>query len=387
MSTVLIDDVLTHAVQAGDVPNIVAVAANRDGLIYCGAVGSRVVGDEAPITATTRMRIASMTKIVATVAALQQVERGAIELDSPVDNYLPEFAEVGVLDGFDGDIPRLRRPQARATVRQLMTHTAGFGYSFFNSSMRRWEKTTGTPHGASGSERIFTAPMVNDPGVKFEYGISTDWLGRIVERVSGQSLDAYLDDHIFKPLSMHHTTFSVPRARQAELAPTHVRGEGGSWVPLEAGADEAPEYCSAGSGLYSTPLDYLSFQRMLLGGGVHGDVTIVRPATIESLFMNQLDGLRLPSRMVSLEPAATADLGFATGSRWSLGLLLNSRRLPGLRAAGSGGWFGATNTHFWADPSSGLTGAIYMQCMPLMASGALRTSVNFERALYASISG
>jgi methyl acetate hydrolase len=386
MSTVLIDDVLTHAVKTGDVPNVVAVAANRDGLTYCGAVGPRVVGDEAPITATTRMRIVSMTKIVATVAALQQVERGAIELDSPVDNYLPEFAEVGVLAGFDGDVPRLRRPHARATVRQLMTHTAGFGYSFFNSSLRRWEQATGTPHGASGSKRIFTAPMVNDPGVKFEYGISTDWLGRIVERVSGQSLAGYLEDHVFKPLSMHQTTFSVPRAQQAELAPTHVRGEGGNWVPVEVGADEAPEYSSAGSGLYSTPLDYLSFQRMLLGRGAHGDVTIVRPATIESLFMDQLDGVRLPSRMVSLEPSATADLRFTTGSRWSLGLLLNSRQLPDMRAPGSGGWFGATNTYFWVDPRSGLTGAIYMQCMPLLAPGALRTSTNFERALYASIS-
>jgi methyl acetate hydrolase len=387
MSTVLVDDVLRHAVEAGDVPNVVALAANRDGLIYCGAVGPRVVGDEAPITATSRVRIVSMTKIVVTVAALQQVERGGIELDAPVDAYLPEFAEVRVLDGFDGNVPRLRRPSTRATVRQLMTHTAGFGYSFFNSSLRRWEQVTGTPHGASGSKRIFSAPMVNDPGVKFEYGISTDWLGRIVERVSARSLEAHLREHIFEPLAMCHSSFSVALARQAELAPTHVRGEVGDWVPVEVGADERPEYFSAGSGLYSTPLDYLTFQRMLLDGGSCGDVTILRPATIASLFSNQLGGLPVPSTMVSLEPSASADLSFAAGSHWSLGLLVNSRRLPGMRAAGSGGWFGATNTYFWVDPSSGITGAIYMQCMPLLAPGALRTAMNFERALYASISG
>jgi methyl acetate hydrolase len=385
MSILAIDDVLEHAVEVGDVPNVVAIAADRGGLIYYGAVGPRTVGDDVPISAGSRIQIASMTKMVATVAALQQVERDNLALDVPVDHYLPEFADVGVLVDFEGNFPRLRPPKTTATVRQLITHTAGFGYRFFNANIRRWEEVTGTPHGASGSSQIFAAPMVSDPGTQFEYGISTDWLGRIVEVISGQPLDAYLKEHVFDPLAMHATTFSVTCEQRPDFAPTHIRGEAGSWVSMSVGGNREPEYFSAGSGLYSTPSDYLSFQRMLLGAGTLGDVTILQPATVESIFTNQIGELNFPAGMVSLEPSAISSLNFGPGFKWGLGLLLNTEQQAGMRAMGSGGWFGVRNSHFWIDSASGVTAAIYMQCMPLMEPGALRTCISFERALYASM--
>ena len=197
-----IDGVLQAAVDGGVVPQVVAIAADRDGPIYEGAAGPRAVGESDPVTPDTQFRIASMTKMVATVAALQQVERGNLDLDAPVEQYRPEFADLQVLDGFDGDEPRLRPPATKATVRQLASHTSGLSYWFWNADMVHFEALTGTPNALSGKRGMFTLPLVGDPGTLYEYGINTDWLGLVVEAASGQALDAYFAEHILGPLGM-----------------------------------------------------------------------------------------------------------------------------------------------------------------------------------------
>ncbi|MBO0849527.1 MAG: beta-lactamase family protein, partial [Pseudonocardia sp.] len=252
MSTTAIDQVLTSAVTAGDVPNVTAVAADRNGIIYEGSAGPRVVGQPDPIGPDSMLRIASQTKMVATVAALQQVERGNLELDAPVDIYLPEFADIRVLEGFDGDTPKLRPAGARGTVRQLVTHTTGLGYDFFNADIARWQSVTGTPNVMSGSTAIFTAPLTCDPGTRFEYGINSDWLGRVVEVVSGQSLDAYLDANVLGPLGMHSTTFMMTDRQRANSVPVHMRGEDGAWAATEVDWSQQPQWWAGGHGLYST---------------------------------------------------------------------------------------------------------------------------------------
>ena len=210
-----IDEVLQTAVARGDVPGVVALAAGDDGVLYEGAAGRRAADAGDPITPDTMLRIASMTKMVTTTAALQLSERGRLELDAPVETYRPEFADLQVLEGFEGDAPRLRPPRTRATVRQLITHTAGLGYWFWNSEIDRYEQVTGTPNMLSGSDAMFTSPLLFDPGTRFEYGISVDWLGRVVEAVSGQSLDAYFLANITGPLGMTSTTARMTDAQRA----------------------------------------------------------------------------------------------------------------------------------------------------------------------------
>ena len=184
-----IDAVLQGAVDAGAVPNVAAIAADREGIVYEGAAGPRVGGRGDPVTVDTHFRIMSMTKMVATVAALQLMERGALDFDAPVESYCPGWADVQVLEGFDGDTPRLRPPASKATVRHLVTHTSGASYWFWNADIVRWEAATGTPNVLSGDNVIFTAPLVADPGTMFEYGINTEWLGKVIEAASGQTLD------------------------------------------------------------------------------------------------------------------------------------------------------------------------------------------------------
>src|SRR3954453_11315593 len=139
-----IDAVLERAVAGGAVPNVVAVAADHEGPFYEGAAGNRTAGTDQPLDGGTHFRIASMTKMVATVAALQLAERGELDLQAPIDTLVPQWTELQVLEGWDGDTPRLRAPATRATVHPLVTHTSGLGYWFWNEHLVRWEAATGT---------------------------------------------------------------------------------------------------------------------------------------------------------------------------------------------------------------------------------------------------
>jgi methyl acetate hydrolase len=380
-----IDQVLARAVEAGDVPNVAAIAADRDGLVYEGAAGPRAVGQDDPIGPDSMLRIASMTKMVATVAALQQAERGNLELDAPVDNYLPEFADLQVLEGFDGDTPKLRPAGARATVRQLITHTSGLGYWFLSKDLLRWLEVTGTPNVGSGSMEVFTAPLLADPGTSYQYGTNTDWLGRVVEVTSGQALDAYLDANVLGPLGMHHTTFLMTEEQRANSVPVHMRGEDGAWAATDFDWSQQPEWWAGGHGLYSTPRDYLAFQRMLLGSGTLGDAKILERSSVDAAFTNQIGSLDFPAEMPTSDPQSSCDVSLGPGLKWGLGLLLNTEQQPGMRAAGSGAWAGLFNTHFWVDPSSGVTGAIYTQFLPFVEPRAMKLYADFEQALYASL--
>jgi len=383
--TTSIDDVLQAAVGQGAVPGVVAMAANEDGPIYEGAAGVRSADAADPITADTMMRIASMTKMVTTTAALQLAEQGSLDLDAPVDSYRPEFAELQVLDGFDGDTPRLRPPASRATVRHLVTHTSGLAYWFWDANIDKYEQVTGVANVLPGTADMFQAPLMFDPGARYEYGINVDWLGRVVEAISGQPLDAYLAEHITGPLGMTNTTGRMTAEQRANSTPIHVRGEDGTWIATDIDWAQQPEYWGGGHFLYSTPRDYLQFQRMLLGRGSLGDARILAEATVAEAFANQIGSLDFPSSIATAHPELSADVNLGPGLKWGLGLLLNTAQQPGMRAVGSGAWAGLFNTHFWVDPASGITAAIYSQLLPFADGPALQLYVDYEQALYASL--
>ncbi len=379
-----IDRVLQDAVAAGAVPQVVAMAADRDGVIYEGAAGPRAAGSDDQVSPDTHFRIMSMTKMVATVAALQQVEQGNLDLDAPIDSYCPTFADVQVLDGFDGDTPRLRPPASRATVKHLMTHTTGLGYWFWSAELQRWEAATGTPPVLSGSNVIFTAPMLADPGTRFEYGINIDWLGKVVEAASGVTLDVAVKDGITGPLGMDETAFAPTVAQRADLPPIHVQGEDGAWVATEIDLNPTPDYWAGGHGLHSTPRDYLRFQQALLHDGAFEGTKILEPSTVDAAFTNQIGELDFPPAIPTADPASTYEFNLGPGYKFGYGLLLNTEDIPGHRRAWSGAWAGLCNTHFWVDRTAGITGAIYSQFLPFVPPAALQMYADFEAAIYAS---
>jgi CubicO group peptidase (beta-lactamase class C family) len=385
ITTIGIDQVLQDAVQQGVVPNVVAMAADHHGPIYEGAAGPRVAGGSDAVTPDTTFRIASMTKMVATAAALQLVEEGRLDLDDPVEKYRPEFANLQVLEGFDGDTPRLRAPRTKATVRHLVTHTSGVSYWFWNADIVRWQEITGTPDVTSGDEVIFTAPLVADPGTTFEYGINTDWLGRVVEAASDTPLDVLITERILRPLGMDHTAFAIGEEQRADLVPIHLRGEDGQWTTTEIDWARNPDYWAGGHGLYSTPRDYLRFQQMLLNSGTLDGVQILEHGTVDAAFSNQIGSLHFPEEIRTADPGSSADFLAGPGYKFGLGLLLNDHDVPGMRRVGSGAWAGLFNTHFWVDRKTGVTGAIYSQTLPFVEPPVFQVYVDFEKALYASL--
>jgi CubicO group peptidase (beta-lactamase class C family) len=391
MSTALdgaaIDKVLQNAVDSGSVPHVAAIAADRDGIIYEGGAGVRVAGQSNdPVGTSTQFRIMSMTKMVATTAALQQMERGDLDLDAPVETYRPEFADVQVLDGFDGDTPRLRPPASKATVKQLITHTSGLAYWFWNADLKKYEEVTGTPNVVPGVMEAFKAPLVADPGTRYVYGINTDWLGLVVEAVAGTTLDVVVKEQITEPLAMGDTMFALDDGRKQNVVDVHVHGENGAWTAAGGILNETPEWWPGGHGLYSTPRDYIRFQRALLRGGELDGQRILQESTVDAAFTNQIGDLDFPAVIETADPPITDSLRVGPGHKWGYGLLLNTDDVPGRRRAGTGAWAGLFNTHFFVDRTTGVCASIYTNSLPFIEQqGAWKVYGDFEEALYSAL--
>ena len=215
-----IDDLLNGVTADGSLHGIAATIVGRDGVLYEG-----VAGDARP---DSMFRNASMTKAVATTGALQLVEQGRLDLDATAASVVPEFGELQVLDGFEGDTPVLRAPKTQATVRQLMNHTSGCGYHFLNKKIFKFCADNDWPNVLQGKKKSISAPLVHDPGTIWEYGVSTDWLGQVIEAVSGKTLGEYLAENVYGPLGMTDSTFHPTDEQRARLLPVLSRQPDGS---------------------------------------------------------------------------------------------------------------------------------------------------------------
>ena len=380
-----VDELLEGGAASLAVPGVVAIVVNRDGVLYEGAAGRRSVESPAAVTADTMFRNASMTKALASVGALQLVEQGLLQLETPVASVLPEFADLQVLEGFDGDRPRMRPPATQATIGQLFNHTSGHGYWFNSGDLLRYHDVTGTPTVLSGQKAFLYTPLLFDPGTRWQYGISTDWLGQVVEAVSGRSLDVYLDEHVFGPLGMVDTTFSPSAEQRSRLMPVHARTSDGALALSGFELPVAPEIWPAGTSTYGTARDYGRFLSALLGEGAVGDVRVLRPETVELAVRDHLGGITLPEMMPSFVPELLNDVpSLPVRQGWGLGFHLVQEDLEGMRRAGTGDWAGLFNTYFWVDRASGLAAALFTQLLPFFDDRVIELLVGFEQAVYAS---
>ena len=378
------DRPLRAAVSDGRVPGVVALAADRDGTFYQSAFGRRGLVADAPMTLDTVFWIASMTKAVTGVAAMQCVERGRLALDRPAGEIMPELAEPLVLDGFDADGKPLLRPARRkVTLRNLLTHTAGFVYDVWNANQKRYVETTGFPAARSRTLASLNAPLAFDPGERWEYGINTDWVGRLVETVSGQDLNAYMREHIFTPLGMHDTGFVLNEAQRARMAPLHARQPDGSLQANPGGEMPKGEFFGGGGALFSTGPDYMTFLRMLLHGGTLNGAQVLKPATVALMAQNHIGDLNV-RKLSTVNSAVSNDAEFFPGmaKKWGLTLLINTEDVPGRRAAGSLAWAGLFNTYYWLDLKRRVTGVLLTQILPFADPTVLQLLDEFDTAVY-----
>ena len=328
---------------------IMTLVARRGEIVHWDAHGWRVQGED-PLDPNDIFRIYSMTKPVTSVAAMILVEEGRLSLDDPLSSVVPSFATVQVYD--DGS---LRPPARPILIRDLLTHTSGLTYGIFgNTPVDSLYRTRLNALDMGGdadleerTEVLASLPLIDDPGARWNYSMSTDVLGRVVEVVSGQSLDTFFRERIFEPLGMHDTGFHVPAGKTDRFAQVYFRGRNGLVAP--PGGDRftrPPGWYSGGGGLTSTAGDYLRFCEMLLGGGERDGIRVLRRETVDLMTRNHL-----PDEMIPI-------LGLP-GQGFGLGFGVSVGDNPGTYW-----WSGVASTYFWIDPAEEIIAFAWTQLQP-----------------------
>ena len=376
-SSSAIDDAMRGAVARKEVAGVVVMAADRKSIIYQGAFGVADIAEGRPLKLDALFRIASMTKAITSTAAMQLVEQGRFAIEDPVEKYLPEFAKLSVLESFDAATGAYRlRPATKAvTVRHLLTHTSGLGYPFTDPTTRDFKPRAG--------EEYRVGPLVFEPGERWLYGTSTDWVGRLVERISDQSLEDYFRQHVFTPLGMVDTFYFVPKEKEARLVTVNRRIADGSIARESVQPPTSGFTPIGGGGLSSTAHDYLRFTRALLNGGELDGARILSAGTVALMGQNHIGALGVPAQKTAI-PERSDDFSFIAHGRdkWGLGFLITADAVPGKRSAGSLSWGGINNTYYWLDPIRGITGVILTQFLPFADRKALALYDVFERGVY-----
>jgi methyl acetate hydrolase len=380
-----IDDVLRTGIAKRKIPCAVAMVATPEKILYQGAFGTRDAASKTPVTIDSIFAIASMTKAVTSVAALQLVDQGKLTLDEPVSRHIPEFAELQVFAGADASgKPILRPVRTPVTLRHLLTHTSGFAYAQWSKEMTEYEKLSGTtvPLGTVAPN----VPLIFEPGTRWQYGYSTDRTGKLVEAVSGLTLEQYFQRNILQPLAMQDTSFLLPPEKFDRWVSRYDRQPDGSLKQEPRQQPAPPKEFNGGGGLYSTAGDYVKFMRMILGRGVGGNGNrILQAKTVELMTSNQIGNLTA-GKLKSFDLARSADVDVHPGANdaWGLGFLINRTPYSGGRSAGSLAWAGLANTFYWIDPKRNLCATLMMQYLPFVDKEAVGLLGDFERAVYAS---
>jgi methyl acetate hydrolase len=381
-----IDTAFRNATGAAHIPGVVAMAAVGDDILYEGVFGSRHLGEGQAMSRDTVFRIASMIKVITSVAAMQLVEQGRIKLDEPVPGIDPLLAAPLVLEGYDAaGAPEVQPASRSITLRHLLTHTAGFTYRLWDAQALHYQQACGTLP-ARKRTALPHLPLMFEPGTRWQYGTNIDWVGKIVEMVSGERLDVYFQKRILGPLGMNDTGFTLTPAQRTREASAHRRKPDGALVaePLEKPSN--PTHFSGGGGIYSSAPDYLTLLRALMNGGRGNGVTILQPETVALMGRNQIGDIPA-GVMKTTNPALSNDVDFFPGVplRWGLGHMINLTPGPNGRSAGSMTWAGLLNTYYWIDPQKRVAAVFMTQVLPFADKPALALYRRFERGVYDAV--
>jgi CubicO group peptidase (beta-lactamase class C family) len=369
-----IDQHFERYVDDGRLPGWLAVVTRRGKIAHVGMHGQRDVEAGLPVQPDTLWRIYSMSKPITSVAAMVLVEEGRLELTDPISRFIPEFGASRVYVKGSGLKPVTVPATEPIRVWHLLTHTSGLTYGFHHAHpvdevYRRNGYEWGVPPGvdlASACAAWAGFPLVFQPGTEWNYSVSTDVLGRVVEVASGQSLDDFFAERIFGPLGMTETTFSVPEDDQERLAalysPDPETGRIARNEAMGAGALRRPTCLSGGGGLVSSPADYHRFTQMLLRGGELDGQRVLGDRTVAYMAQNHLPGgadLEQIGRPLFAETTMTG-MGFGLG----FSVVQDAAATKVLSSPGEFAWGGAASTAFWVDPVEDLTAMFFTQLLP-----------------------
>ena len=370
-----IDNLLTSISKNNPLPTFVVGGVNKSGLFYQYNHGNKIWSGNTPINENHLFRIASMTKAITSVAALQLVEQGQLQLDEPLDKLMPEMASIPILTK-DG---KLVKATKSITLRHLLTHTAGFGYPYFNDGLDKFKKNMPANYAYADLPRVFEA------GSSWQYGTNTDWVGKIVEKVSGKDLETYFRDNILLPLGMTRTFFNVPDDMVSEIS-TFGKLNGDHFV-----ADTVFQYknlklktFSGGGGLFSTFKDYAQFIRCILNDGTLNNHQIIKKSTVDLMFTNNIGELLTtvnvssPNYAYLLNPKTI----FFGANKYGLAWAIDQTGRKNIHNAGTVYWCGLGNTFYSINRKKGEAVLFFSNSFPLGNSFTEELYYNAEGAIY-----
>jgi len=376
--TAALSSFLKEATDRGDVPGVVVAVVNKDGVVYHEAFGRSRTLTSTPMTKDTIFNMASMTKPVTSVAIMMLVEDGKLKLDDEVAKYLPKYKDPLVISKFnEADSTYETRPAKRPiTIRHLLTHTSGIGYGFASPTLTKIMAKTGKAE--------LDLPLLFDPGESWAYGASTRVLGNVVEVISGQKIDAFLESRILGPLGMHDTSYLVPPSKYPRVVAVNARDAEGKFVERPMPATLTAQVAGDG-GLYGTAGDYGLFLRMLLNRGKLGDTRILSEKSVKTMLESQTGKVVVqPQESANLAVSRNFPLG-AGKDHWGLGFQLAAESASNRRSPGSGTWAGIFNTHFFVDPSREIGVVVMMQTLPFYDEAAMKVYAGVEEAVYRNL--
>ena len=374
----VLDRALAEALADSDLPGMVALVTSGDSVLYRRALGVTGVGSNKPMVTDGIFRIHSMTKPITSLALMMLVERGEVDLDAPASRYLADLREREVLVSVDTTENRaLTRPPSREiTVRDLLRHTSGFGYTFSNHELLAMEENGGIGGRAQ--------PILHDPGERWTYGVGTAFVGWIVEEVSKQALPDFLRAEIFEPLGMNDTSFNLGPSEIDRLVDLARRVDG--VVTSGPRPDSLVGQGRGDGGLVSTADDYARFIQLILGRGELDSVRLLSEAAVEEMSRNQLEGITvieqpgaIPNLSRPFPPTGAGQDGF------SLAFQVSTEEVEDRRRPGSLSWSGLGNAHFWVDPTTGIGVVLLFQIFPFYDEAVLDVMNRFEKVLYGEI--
>jgi methyl acetate hydrolase len=379
-----LDETLRGGMTRRKIPCVVAMVATADKTTYTGAFGKRDSASGVDVKPDSIFAIASMTKAITTTAAMQLVEQGKVMLHEPASKYLPELGKLDVLTGFDAAGKPILKPATKpVTLHHLLTHTSGFAYDTWDESMLKYNTLHGGPSAAAVAP---LTPLIFEPGTRWQYGTSVDWAGKLVEAVSGLTLEQYFQRNILQPLGMKDTTFIFPADKFDRLVASSRRVADGSLKEDPRTMPVPPKAYNGGGGLFSTAPDYVAFMQMILHKGRGpNNAPILQPKTVAMMTASQTGDLTA-GRLKTFRPTISSDVDFHPGASdgYTYGFLINKTAYPGGRSAGSLAWAGVENTFYWIDPRRSVCAVIMMQFFPFVDSQAVGLLSDFEKAVYAS---
>ena len=361
-------------VDSGKLPGLLVAVVRNDRLAWFETCGYRDVERKRAVEPDTIYRIYSMTKPITTVAALMLYEEGCFQLDDPVAKFIPAFADTRVFAGGDADSFTTEPLVRPVTVHDLMIHTSGLTYGFQHEHAvdalyrkRRIEFNANIGPLAGVVEAAAAQPLVFQPGTRWNYSVSTDVLGRLVEIWSGVPLDTFFDERILRPLDMRDTGFHVPEGQGDRLASSYIQADDGGLALVDPAGEsrflEPAVTLSGGGGLVSTAADYLRFVRMLRGHGTLEGARILGRKSVELMTTNHLPGDLADMGRPRFAEMPFAGIGFGLG----VSVLLDPAKARILGSPGEYAWGGMASTAFWADPAEDMIVLLLTQLMPSSA--------------------